>query len=239
MAAITYRLSGQLGNQLQLWACARTLSLRYGWDFIYRPLDCRPLLPGQRRRPIRELALVRRPRVPLTGHEWDRTGNETGDLDPAVIDDGALYVLDWSGIFKRVDEFRSQLVRELRPPTPAQKPPHVVAVHIRRGDTSYSLPISYYAAAVRASEADEAHVFTDGAIADVATRLQQAVPEVAVTGRSRAPAAPYDLVALASYRVLVLSMSWFSYWAAYLADGARIFAPAEFCYYPSWQPVQA
>ena len=38
MDSITFRPSGRSGNQLQLWACARTLSLRYGWDYLHVPV---------------------------------------------------------------------------------------------------------------------------------------------------------------------------------------------------------
>lgn len=234
-SAVTYKLSGRLGNHLQLWACARTLSLRYGWDFLYQPIVHGEEfhLPYERRR----VPLLGRTR--LRGHDWDGQ-TETGRVLPSLLERPAkaTFVLEWSGVFPRVDEFRPQLLAELLgdhdTAVPVESDPQRVGVHIRRTDAAYPLPIDYYVDAVHRCDVSAVTVFSDGAVDELAADLRRRL-DVEVTPRRGAPVE--DLLALAGHGTIVMSASWFSFWAAFLSHDARVLVPAKFQYYPSWEPV--
>lgn len=117
MTVVTYRPSGRLGNQLQLWACARTLSLEYGWDFDYQPIvhADRFLLD-----------------YPPALRRWrDRAR-------------GSRLVLDWSGVFVDLSPRRGELIAELLGDHDAAVPRRAgIGVHVRRDDSAHPLPIDH------------------------------------------------------------------------------------------------
>jgi hypothetical protein len=252
LSAITYTLSGRLGNHLQLWACARTLSLRYGWEFFYKPiihqeeLNLRDSYGNGPSLGSQLLARLTSRRLKLSGHEWDQTGNTTGDVQPEIRCRARTYFdLKWSGIFIRVDEFRPQLISELlgdhRSIIPAESDPLKVGIHIRRGDAAYLLPIEYYVRAINMIRHEigrnvEVNLFSDGPIDELADILVEATPNLVLFSHHGSPV--QDMLKLAGYRTIIASFSWFSYWAAYLSHGARVIMPKEFCYYPFWEPFQ-
>ena len=86
---ITYRLSGRLGNQLQIWACARTLSLRYGLRFDGGPLSAARELPLSRRLPGTWLPVYARhlfrKHVRMSDHEWDLSGIQDGTVKDGYL----------------------------------------------------------------------------------------------------------------------------------------------------------
>src|SRR5688500_9363334 len=98
--AITYDLSGRLGNHLQLWACARTLSLRNDWDFEYQPISHESdfaisgTYPEHRSR-LNDLgkAITGR-RFRLRGHGWHTEDSQVGELLPGNARPNTHYVLD-------------------------------------------------------------------------------------------------------------------------------------------------
>lgn len=240
---ITYDLSGRLGNHLQLWACARTLSIRNGWDFEYQSIahetdfaiaeayperrsrwnDLGKIISGRRRR--------------LRGHEWHLEDSQVGELRPDVSRASAQYVLDWSAIFTRVDEFRPQLIRELLghhfSSVPRDETPGRGGVHIRRGDGAYPMPMDYYARAIKEAGLDEVHLFSDGPLDRIVDELG-ALTDAKLLAHHGSPVE--DMLALASYGTIIMSFSWFSYWAAFLSHDATVYAPRLFSYYPQWIP---
>lgn len=240
---ITYDLSGRLGNHLQLWACARTLSIRNGWDLEYQPIahESDFAIAGaysERRSRWNDLGKViggRRQR--LRGHGWHLEDSQTGELQPDVARPNAQYVLDWSAIFTRVDEFRPQLIRELLGHDPSSlhrdTTPGRGGVHVRRGDGAYPMPIDYYARAIKEAGLDEVHLFSDGPIGEIVNELR-VLTDAKLVPHHGSPVE--DMLALASYSTIIMSFSWFSYWAAFLSHDAIVYAPRLFSYYPEWIP---
>jgi hypothetical protein len=252
MNRITYKLSGRLGNHLQLWACARTLSLRYGWEFLYRPIihakefSLAQAYGGKQAGLLTPLlALARGNLLRMSDHSWDESGFMSGKATPSFrAQAGKLMILDWGGIFRHVTEFRTQLISELlgdhNRRVPLNPDARSVGVHIRRDDTQYPQPISYYVNAIKQAEADVGaplalHLFSDGDIEALAGQIRNHLPaNELVLHRG---GVVEDMLQLAGFQCLVISMSWFSYWAAYLSHGARIYCPEEFQYHPDWLPI--
>ena len=242
MTAITYRLTGRLGNQLHLWACARTVSIRYDLGFLYRPfteaLDPLPTPDYPMVARSGSLAwkrLTGRARR-LPGHEWDESGNESGLLKAEYLPHDGLVILDWSGVFRRVDEFRAQLVDELLGgyEKPQVDPAHV-AVHFRQDDAAYPQPFDYYLRALRdlgVSDGDVVSLYSDG---PRETWAEQITAQTGAHVVLPSGSAMGDLLEMSAHRRLVLSQSWFSYYAAFLSEATEVLAPAEFCYYPWWR----
>ncbi|KRE74497.1 alpha-1,2-fucosyltransferase [Arthrobacter sp. Soil762] len=240
---ITYDLSGRLGNHLQLWACARTLSIRNGWDFEYQPIAhetdfaIAETYPERRSRwnDLGKVFSGRRHR--LRGHEWHLEDSQVGELLPNVSRPNAQYVLDWSAIYTRVDEFRPQLIRELLGQHSSSIPRDVTpgrgGVHIRRGDGAYLMPMDYYARAIKEAGLDEVHLFSDGPLDEIVDELGT-LTDAKLVAHHGSPVE--DMLALASYSTIIMSFSWFSYWAAFLSHDATVYAPRLFSYYPQWIP---
>lgn len=276
MNAITYSLSGRLGNQLQLFACARTLSLRHSWRFIYRPiihaeefnlpktfshslqdktdlflvehvLALSPKVKPQvslRHRIAQALLQPFRRVVYLDDSSWDITNGMMGDLTPAYQQmRDTLFVLRFDGIFRNVGEYREQLLKEILPSSVQVPPERIekwdVGIHIRQSDIEYGLPIRYYLHAVKEvgralAMPIQLHLFSDGDHESLAKELRDGFPDVkAITHQS---GVVDDMMSLARYPTLILSQSWFSYWAAFFSEAA-VYAPPDFCYYPHWNPV--
>lgn len=241
MSTVTYRLSGRLGNQLQLWACARTISLRYGLDFAFRPFTCdlSPLRPVSYDRVLgrREIvsAAVKGRLHRLQGHDWDESGNERGVLRSDLVDGKRLLLLDWSGIFTRVDDFRDTLVNELvGAHTMPSVDPRAVAIHYRQGDAIYPQPLSFYVRALKrmgVGRGDTVAVFSDGDAACAAASIRDATGATVTLPHDTAMG---DMLHMSAHSRLVLSQSWFSYWAAFLSDGEEVVTPPDFRYYPEW-----
>lgn len=247
--AITYRLDGRLGNQLQLYACARTLALRYGWRFVYSPLalhrdlNLSALYPrGAASLVERLLARLGRRTVLLNNHRWDSTFNARGAVTDEFLEASPrLYVLTWGGIFTDISEFLPTLRTELVPAHLASLPRRdSIGVHIRRDDSRFKMPIAYYASAIRMAIAGGcepvADLYSDGDHERLASELRGALPEVRV--EVERGAIVDDMVGLSRYSHLVISMSWFSYWSAYLSEpDTHVYCPADFRYHPGWTAV--
>jgi hypothetical protein len=274
--AITYSLSGRLGNHLQLFACARTLSLRYGWRFIYRPIihagqfKCSrafshslqdrldsflvervlALSPKVKPHASRRHHLLQtflkplRHVVYLDDPLWDTTGGMMGDLAPDYQQmHDTLFVIRFDGVFRNVGEYRQQLLKEILPSSvrlphePIEN--HDVGIHIRQDDIQYGLPTQYYLNAVNVAKRAlgmpiRLHLFSDGDHDSLATGLSGGVPDVKVV--IHRGSVVEDMMSLARYPTLILSQSWFSYWAAMFSQ-ATVYAPPDFCCYPEWQRV--
>jgi hypothetical protein len=245
---ITYLPTGRLGNQLQLYACARTLALRYRLDFLYQPITHARQLnfrSGWSERVRSLLCRLQRETVALDDHAWDMSFNLDGRMDDAFLArPNVLYVLKWGGIFKDVREFRATLLNEIvpprNPPGRSAQPPHHVGLHVRAGDTEHPLPIEYYANAIRRvreylGQEPVLQLFSDGEHTSIADQLRSALPSIRID--IHRGSAVDDLLQLSDYASIILSKSWFSYWSAFLSDAQAIFAPADFCYYADWTPV--
>jgi hypothetical protein len=252
--AITYKLSGRLGNHLQLWACARTLSLRYGWKFIYNPILYSKdfWLPhayqGRLFGILETHIYALRHKVKYLSNDSDSLG--TSYKIDGKMDDGdrnqedILYVLRWSGIFRRVDEFRNVLINELlgdhKRAVPQVNDRIQVGVHIRRDDAAHPLPMSYYVNAVikikkRIGDDLCLHVFSDGdpfQLGEELSRLSGCPDWKAHRGTP-----VQDMLALAAFPNIVTSQSWFSYWSALLSHDAIVYVPPGLCWYPHWNMV--
>jgi hypothetical protein len=275
MNAITYSLSGRLGNQLQLWACARVLALRHNWRFVYNPIlgDAEFNLSRKFRNPFAStldyllveklLALhykvkpaesrrhqlaqkVLRPFrriVYLDDASWDETGGIRGEPTAEYQSfSDTLFVLRFNGIFRNLGAERAQVVREVLAgmTLPAPAPATEVGLHLRRDDTEYGLPLAYYVNAIRAAQNSlrviNLHLFSDGAHEQLAAQLQQNFPEIKIIIHRATPLT--DLLTLASFPTLILSMSWFSYWAAMFSTAPTIYTSPDFQYYPAWRVVK-
>ncbi len=277
MNAITYSLSGRLGNHLQLFACARTLSLRYKWRFIYRPLihadkfnfsnifshtlqdkldlflveRMLALSPKIKPRVSRRYRLMQtlvnpfRRVVYLDDSLWDTTHGMMGDLALAYQQmRDTLFVIRFDGIFRNVGEYRERLLEEILPSSVhlphEQIEKHDVGIHVRQGDIEYGLPMQYYLNAVRVAQRElgmpiRLHLFSDGNHESLAAGLSDGIPDVKVI--IHAGNVVDDMMSLARYPTLILSQSWFSYWAAFFSE-AVIYTPPDFCYYPDWHSVK-
>jgi hypothetical protein len=274
--AITYSLSGRLGNHLQLLACARVLALRYGWRFVYHPILAETdfalaqkfprslsdtldrflvdrflalpykVKPTTSRRHELAQTLLRpfRRVVYLDDASWDTTAGRQGELTAVYRSmRDTLFVLRFNGIFRNLGAERSRVVSEILPASLRPVPIASVAevgLHIRRDDTEYGLPLKYYFSAVRAAQAQIAqplhlHLFSDGAHESLAAELQKQLSNVTIYIERGSPV--NDILALARYPTLILSMSWFSYWAAMFSQAATIYTAPAFHYYPEWQPI--
>ena len=276
MNAITYSLSGRLGNHLQLFACARTLSLRHQWRFIYRPLihaeafnfsaissysrqdkldlflieRVLALSPKVKPRASRRHRLMQtllnpfRRVIYLDDSSWDTTKGMMGNLAPAyqqMCD--TLFVIRFDGIFRNVGEYREQLLKEILPSSVHLPHEQIekcdVGIHIRQDDIQYGLPMQYYLNAVREAKRESRmpirlHLFSDGNHESLAAGLSGGVPDVQVFIHKGSVVE--DMMALARYPTLILSQSWFSYWAAMFSQ-ATVYVPPDFRYYSEWQPV--
>ena len=277
MNAITYSLSGRLGNHLQLFACARTLSLRHQWRFIYRPLihaesfnfsaifshslqdkldlflieHVLALSPKVKPRASRRHYLMQtllnpfRHVVYLDDSSWDTTNGMMGNLAPAYQQlHNTLFVIRFDGIFRNMGEHRQQLLTEILPSSVylpfEQIEKHDVGIHIRQDDIYYGLPMKYYLNAVRKANSElgmpiRLHLFSDGDHESLAAGLSGGVTDVEVIIHKGSVVE--DMMSLARYPTLILSQSWFSYWAAMLSQATTVFSPPAFCYYAEWQPV--
>jgi hypothetical protein len=258
--AITYKLSGRLGNHLQLWACARTLSLRSGWKFIYNPIlyskDFRlpSVYQGRLFGILETYSYALRRKIEYLSNESDSLGilykingkiNEEGRNQKDIFNrKNILYVLKWNGIFRRVDEFRNVLINELLGDHKGAIPPvtesNQVGVHIRRDDAAHPLPMSYYVNAVfkikkRIGDDLCLHVFSDGNPFQLGEELSRlsGCPE----WRAHEGTPVQDMLDLAAFPNIVTSMSWFSYWSAFLSHDAMVYVPPDLCWYPHWNIV--
>jgi hypothetical protein len=245
---ITYRLSGRLGNQLQLWACARTLALRYGLRFDPGPIPAGRELPLSRRLPLTRLPLLTRHllrrRVLMSDHEWDLSGIQDGTMRDGYLAPDTLYVLGWGAHFWRVDRFRSQLIEELVGDHRTAVPPVTdfrhVGVHIRRDDSPYKLSLTYYAEGIRSLQERTGkdpilHVFSDGDPVALGRELAGMIGASEWIPHRESPVK--DMLALARLPNMVISLSWFSYWSAFLSHDAAVVTPWDFQYYPHWRPM--
>jgi len=247
--AITYETSGRLGNQLQLYACARTLSLRYDWDFIYQPLVHEKELNLYDRYGQKISDLLRnyfRKKVVLDHHEWDTTFNINGAMENSYLEkQNTLYILKWGGIFKDLSEFRNSLIKEIIPEQflniETTFPKNHIAVHVRRDDSDYPLPIQYYVDAVnitrRKANNINLHLFSDGDRNAISSQLSEKLRDVRITIHKNT--AVRDMINMSNFQTIIISMSWFSYWAAFLSNNAKVLAPDDFCYYPHWESVNS
>gem|GEM_PF-1813151 len=277
MNAITYSLSGRLGNQLQLFSCARVLSLRYGWRFVYRPIiyaeqfnfpaifsrslqDKADLFlvdrvlalhykvkpsASRRHRFMNTLLKPFRRVVYLDDSSWDETKGMMGKLgDEYRVMCDTLFVLRFDGIFRNFGKEREQLLKEILPSSarvpldPLEKCD--VGIHVRQNDIQYGLPMLYYLNAVQEVKHElgtpiRLHLFSDGDHESLAAGLSGGIPKVKVIIHKGNVVE--DMMSLARYPTLILSQSWFSYWAAMLSHAAAVFVPPDFRYYPEWQPV--
>jgi hypothetical protein len=249
---ITYKLSGRLGNHLQLWACARTLSLRYGWEFLYRPIVHAEGFSLTQAYHGKEAALLTLAVahafgrvVRLYSHDWDESGFLSGRANSVLrAQAGKLLMLNWGGIFRDLTEFRPRLIGELLTNHEAAVPrfpdQSAVGIHIRRTDAEYPMPLTYYTNAVRRAEAELGrkpilHLYSDGNLEELRGELRSHLPSHEIV--LHRGGVVEDLLGLARFSQIIISMSWFSYWSAYLSHGARIYCPSEFQYYPHWLPV--
>jgi hypothetical protein len=182
--------------------------------------------------------------VYLDDSSWDTTNGMMGDLAPDYRQlRNTLFVIRFDGIFRNVGEYRQQLLKEILPAS-ARVPAEViensdVGIHIRQDDIQYGLPMQYYLNAVREAKRElgaplRLHLFSDGDHDALATGLSGGVPDVQVV--IHRGSVVEDMMSLARYPTLILSQSWFSYWAAYFSE-AVIYAPPDFCYYPHWRGV--
>lgn len=277
MNAITYSLSGRLGNHLQLFACARTISLRYGWRFVYRPIiyaeqfnfpaifyhslqdkvdlfivdqvlalhyKVKPSA-SRRHRWMTTLLKPFRRVVYLDDSSWDETNGMMGKLREeyrAMRD--TLFILRFDGVFRNFGKEREQLLKEILPSSarllldPIEKCD--VGIHIRQDDIQYGLPMQYYLNAVHEAKRElgmpiRLHLFSDGNHESLAAGLSGGIPDVKVI--IHRSGVVEDMMSLAQYPTLILSQSWFSYWAAVFSNAA-IYVPPDFCYYLHWRAVK-
>lgn len=271
--AITYSLSGRLGNHLQLLACARVLALRYGWRFIYRPIlyedrfnlsrKFPPAFPDSADRFLVERVLALSYKVKPTASRrhhlmqtllhpfrrvvylddgsWDTTNGMYGELTTNFQQmKNTLFVLRFNGIFRNFGAECKQVVTEILPAPITPLATNQVGIHIRRDDTEYGLPLQYYINAIKAASAMTPqpvylHLFSDGAHESLAHELKTHLSGIDIQIHQGDTVS--DLMTLAQYPTLILSMSWFSYWAALFSQATHVFTPRAFQYYPAWHPV--
>jgi hypothetical protein len=251
--AITYKLDGRLGNHLQLWACARTLSLRYDWKFIYNPIlyskdfNLPNVYQSRLSRMLETHCYSLRRKVKYLSNDSlgssYKIDGKIDEVDRNTKD--VLYILGWNGIFRRVDEFRNELINELLGDHKRVVPPVIdskqVAVHIRRDDTQYPMPMSYYVNAIlkiRKRIGDDLclHVFSDGdpfQLGEELFRLSGCSEWMAHKGTP-----VQDMLALAAFPNIVTSRSWFSRWSAFLSHNAAVYVPLPYSHYPYWNKVE-
>jgi hypothetical protein len=95
--------------------------------------------------------------------------------------------------------------------------------------------MDYYARAIKESGLDEVHVFSDGPIDEIVAELG-ALTAAKLVPHHGTPVE--DMLSLAGYGTIIMSFSWFSYWAAFLSHDATVYAPKLFSYYPGWVPFE-
>jgi hypothetical protein len=180
----------------------------------------------------------------MSDHKWDLSGIQDGTVRDGFLAPDTLYVLGWGAHFWRVDRFRTQLIQELIGDHRAAVPPVTdarhIGVHIRRDDSPYQLSLEYYAEAVRSLRPETGddpvlHVFSDGDPVTLGRELAKTAGVREWVPHRESPVT--DMLALACYRSIVISLSWFSYWSAFLSHDAVIVTPWDFQYYPHWRPL--
>jgi hypothetical protein len=78
-----------------------------------------------------------------------------------------------------------------------------------------------------------ANIYSDGDTVPLALQLACQVEGVDICPQDGRPVD--DMLDLASHQTLVISVSFFSYWAAFISNEARVIAPSNFHFYPSWE----
>lgn len=258
MQAITYWPSGRLGNQLHLFACARTLAWRHDLKFIYQSVTEEKCFGFSGRYRVSRwfhqyVKWVHRFKLDdalrhqyLETPDWDTSGGE-GFLSPSLLKKAnTLFILTWNGNFKNLGRFRDALKKEIRPVNyqsayPAFPATHV-GVHIRRDDGMYPLSLSWYVDVLRkiAEESNVLpviHLFTDGDKEQLGDELRRSGLCSSIVFHIGSPAE--DMLQLSRMTVIVCSMSWFSFYAAFLSDNSRVFVHPGFPEYPGWTIVSA
>lgn len=227
LGAVQVRYDGRLGNRLAQYCLGRIVADELGFALFAPPL---PGFPGAQavaaqfegRLAPGDLALVK--------------GGHRVDLHPVLADRRPRLVM-LKGLFLRYEYFRphKEAIREswLRAGTPADPfEEDVLTIHVRAGDIwrpdggkgvnpeYHALPFSFYADVVQRRSWKRVVVVTEDP-GDLMVQKLRAAYDATVLSSS----AVEDFARLRASTNLVLSVSSFAWWAAWLSRARRIYVP--------------
>jgi hypothetical protein len=228
---VTMKYRGRLGNHLAQYCVARRIASELRFDLRCPPIAGFPnavsLGPALRRYlPLQPKQVVR------THHALDLA---------SVLSDRQPRIIDLNGLFLRYEYFApcKQVIRDswLWSGPLTQAEPDVLAIHIRSGDvwtsddgnregtktgiTQYhTLPFSYYARIIEERRWRRIDVVTEDPGDPMVEKLERSFGVKVISGSVIS-----DFNHLRRSRNIVLSVSSFAWWAAWLSDAERIYYP--------------
>jgi hypothetical protein len=222
---------GRLGNQLAQYCFARRLAEELEFDLDVPEIAGFPNATSLGTRlPQRRL---RRQRI-HTAHQLD--------IAP-IVRDREPRCIELSGIFLRLEYFAPYraAIRDLwlrQDPTPVIHP-DALTIHVRSGDLwakvnkgyiipEYrGLPFSFYEGIVRGRAWKEIHIVSEDAGDPLVEKLAKRF-----SGTIHSTTALADFNLLRASRNLVLSVSSYAWWAAWLSNAERIYFPVTGLFNP-------
>ena len=227
---VEVRYRGRLGNQLFEYAFGRLLAEDLGATFVAPPIYG---FPSARARPASPDIRRLRPAVTIKNHSL-------GSRERAALK-RKRYIELW-GYFQRLEyyrEHRERIANWFYRPRLSPLPERSLTIHLRSGDVwnrgeephpGYpALPISYYRRILDERPWSAVYLVCEHADDPIATQLL-AIP--GVTHEERYYLDDFDFL-LAS-RNIVLSVSSFGWWPAWLSHAETIFYPLAGIFDPGW-----
>lgn len=232
---IVVKYIGRLGNNLFQYCLGRIMATELGFDLIAEPIEGFPNAISWKQ--SRDSYLFRK-RVLLKGHRLNLA---------AILADRRRRRIALKGFFQRYEYYRpyKELIRAdwLGPEIPPRFPDDELTISIRAGDIwqqqtqrwihpdYVALPFSFYERILERGNWNKVHVISedrdDPMAQKIATRYEAEVYSGSVLS---------DFTLLRSSSNIVLSVSTFSWWAAWLSNARRVFVPRVGLFDPAVRP---
>lgn len=232
---IVVKYIGRLGNNLFQYCLGRILATELGFDLIAEPIEGFPNATSWKQ--SRDSHFFRK-RVLLKGHRLDLA---------AMLADDRRRRITLKGFFQRYEYYRSykkQIRRDwLGPEIPLQFPDDELTISIRAGDIwqkqtqrwihpdYVALPFSFYEKILEQGNWNKVHVVSEDRDDPMAQKIANRYGAEVYSGSVLS-----DFNLLRSSSNVVLSVSTFSWWAAWLSSAKRVFAPCVGLFDPAIRP---
>lgn len=228
---VEVRYTGRLGNHLFQYAFGRLLADELGARLVAPPIDGFPRTRAPQGSPSTQRS---RPSVTIEGHRLSRHKRAALKVARHV---------ELSGFFQRFEyyrEHRRRIADWFHRASPEPLPERSLTIHLRSGDVwgwgeqtphpGYpALPISYYRRILDERPWSAVYVVCERADDPVAQQL------LAIPGVSHEPRSSLDdFDVLLASRAIVLSVSTFGWWPAWLSRAETIFYPLAGIFDPAW-----
>jgi hypothetical protein len=228
------RYRARLGNHLAQYCLARRVAEDLGFDLLTPEIDGFPGAVSLGAAARRATPVDRRQNI-VTHHEVDLA---------SLLTDRRPRVIDLNGLFLRYEYFRphKEVIRSNWLWTPPRPPlgPDDLTIHIRAGDVYpgprfkgrlppdyHTLPFSFYERVIGERSWSSIRIVSEDADDLMVRKLVARFGATPISG-----AVMDDFRLLRASSNLVLSVSSFSWWAAWLSEARRIYVPLAGLYDP-------